>query len=101
EATADRDTTAHDHDLGTAQGYVVAAQQLDDPARGTRQRRLLHQDELAQVDRLETVGVLDRVDQSQDTPLVHPLRQGKLHDVTGTVRVVVEFANGQIGRAHV
>ncbi len=96
QGTAHGDAASDHDDLRALERHVVAAEQLHDAARGARQRGLLHEDEPAQVDRLEAVRVLDRVDQVQHAPLVQPLGQGELHDVTRARRVLVELVDGPL-----
>ena len=87
---ADRGAAADDADLGPAQRYAVAAQQLDDAAWRAGQRRRLAQHQLAQVDRVQAVGVLAGVDQPEGPVVVQATGERQLHDVAGAGRVGVQ-----------
>ena len=74
----------------TRDRHVVLAQQLDDPARRARERSGHPEHELAEVHRVQAVGVLVGVDQLEDPMGVDVGRQRELDDEAGAGRVVVE-----------
>ena len=94
----DGDAPADHHDVRSAQGHAVAAEQLHDAARGARQGRgdvagdLQHQP--AQVRGVQAVGVLARIHGLEHRLLVQPGGQRQLDDVAGARRVVVEPGHG-------
>ncbi len=96
ERPADRDTTADQHDLGTRDLHLVAAQQMYDAARGARQRGGLVEYQPAEVGRMQPVGVLAGIDAFQCGVLVEVLRQRQLHDVAGALGVGVELVDGLV-----
>ena len=63
ERATDGDAAADHADLGAVELDVVRAQELDDAARRAGQRRVGHVHEPAEVDRVQAVGVLGRVDE--------------------------------------
>src|SRR5215470_16011990 len=85
------DAAAHHGDVGSGDLDAVLAQQHHDAMRRARQRALLAQHELAQVDRVQPVGVLGRVHQVQHALVVQPGGQRKLDDVPGAGLVLVEL----------
>ena len=89
----DGHATPHHNNLRTIQFNAVTTQQVDRAVRGARQRGRLIENELAQVHRVQAIGVLLWVDEPEDAVLVEVLRQRQLHDVAGARRVLVEVAN--------
>src|SRR5262249_54621122 len=85
------DAAADHGDVGSGDLDAVPAQQHHDAMRRAGQRALLAKHELAQVDRVQPVGVLGRVHQVQHAFVVEPGGQRKLDDVPGAGRVFVEF----------
>ena len=76
ERPADGDAAADHGDPGAVQLDAVAPAQLDDPARGARQRAGLAEHQPAQADRVQAVGVLGRVDALQRGAGVQPAGSG-------------------------
>ena len=96
---------ADDDHVCSGDRYVVPAEELDAALRGARQRAVLAEDELAEADRVQAVGVLGRVDQAEDLVRVDVLGERELDDEAGAVRVLVELADlrgdlvlGRVGR---
>src|SRR5690606_16837335 len=73
--------------------HPVPAEQLDDSARGAGQRRLDAQRQPAEVDGVQSVGVLGRVHAFQYGVRVEVARERELDDVAGAGRVGVEFVD--------
>ena len=93
ERAADGDAAADDGDVRARDRHVVPAQQLDDALGRARQRPWLAEHQLAEVDRLQAVGVLVRVDQAEHALRVQAGRQRQLHDVAGAGRVGVQLGD--------
>ena len=74
---------------------VVPPQQVHDAARRTRQRRGLVEHQPAEVGRMQSVGILGRVDPLERRVLVEVLRQRQLHDVAGALGVGVQLVDGR------
>ena len=96
ERAADRGAAADHGDLGAVQRDVVPPEQVHDAARRARQRAGEAQDEPAQVDRVQPVGVLVRVDQLQHPAGVDVLGQRQLHDVAVAGVVGVELGDDRL-----
>ena len=64
----------------TLDGNVMRMKQLDDARRGAGQRPRGTHDELSEVHRVQAIDVLGRINGKQDPLLIHPCRQGKLHE---------------------
>ena len=92
-----RRTAPHDHHVRAVERDVVPAEQLDDPARGARQRGVAPGGDIehqpAEVRRVQAVRVLVRVDPGQHGLLVQTARQGQLHDEPGAGRVGVQLVD--------
>ena len=72
---SDGDTAADDHHVAALDRHVVGVEQLDDPRRRARQRPRRAEHEAAEVDRVQPVDVLGRVDGEQRLLLVQAGRQ--------------------------
>ena len=82
---------ADDDHLCTVKLHTEAAQQVDAAVWRAWQRGVLVEDQLAQVNRVQTIGVLGRVDELEHTVFIQVLRQRQLHDVAGAGIVMVEL----------
>jgi hypothetical protein len=90
ERAADGEAAADDAEALAGDLDVVLAEQLDDAARRARQRAGDAEHELAEVGRVQPVGVLVGVDQLQHAVGVDVRRQRQLHDEAGAGVVLVE-----------
>jgi hypothetical protein len=96
EGAADRDAASDNGDVGPRDGHAVAAQQVHDAARRARQRARLAQDQLAEVDRVQSVRVLGRVHPVQHRVRVEPGRQRQLDDVPGAGGIGVQLVDHRL-----
>src|SRR3954447_26363216 len=77
---ADDVTAAYDDRLGTLERDPVLGQERHDPERGRRHERRPPEVELAGVEGMETVYVLDRVDRADQPRLVEVRWKRKLNE---------------------
>ena len=96
QRAADRGAAADHGDLGAVQRYVVAAQQVHDAARRAGQRAGEAEHEPAQVDRVQAVGVLVRVDQLQHPAGVEVLAAAAAGRCSRGSRVGVELGDDRL-----
>src|SRR5699024_1205195 len=89
--TAHGYSAADDNHLGAIDIDVVAAQPSNAATRGTGQRCLFVEHELAQVDRVQAISIFIRVNQFQDAVFIEVLRQRQLDDVSGDFVIGVEL----------
>src|SRR5487761_973143 len=93
EGAADGDPAADDGDVRPGDRHVVAAHQLYDPARRAGQRSPLAEYQPAQVERVQAVGVLARIDPVQDPLRVDVVRQRQLDEIAGAGGIAVQLVD--------
>ncbi len=90
ESPADGNAAPDYGDVSAGDRHVVLAQQRHDAFRSARQRAGLAEHELAQVDGLESVGILGRIDEAEYALRVQAGGQRKLDDESGAGRIGVQ-----------
>ena len=96
ERAADRDAAPDHGDVRARDRDVVAPQQLHDAPWRAGQRSRLAEHQLAQVDRVQPVGVLGRVHPVQDGEGVQASWQRQLDQVPGALGVGVQFVDDRL-----
>ena len=91
DGAANGHTAADDHGLGAVELNAEASQKVQAAVRGARQGRLLVEHELAQIDRVQAIGILGGVDSLEDGVFIQVLGQRQLDDVAGAGVIGVEL----------
>src|SRR5215216_829081 len=90
---ADRGTSSDDADFRTVEPDAVTAEQFDDATRSAWQRARRSQHQLAEVDRMQAVGILLRIDQCERSVVIQAAGQWQLDDIAGAGRVGVQLGD--------
>ena len=96
DRATDCDASSDYHHVRACNRDLVAAQEMQDSARGARQRGFLAQHQSTEVDRVQAVGVLVGVDALEGCVLVKVLGKRQLHDVAGALGIDIELVDRRV-----